>query len=352
VPNIKSATKLFGRSIDIEMFANSTDKRPNEFVLFPFTNPTPRKNRYNISNSETSVSLTSKRDNITANVTTNSSGHHKYKSTAVTSESSLSGFTINTTIDQPNRSQMSNQNKIFSNFENDHTEESGNDDARWVEFGIENSNETTEDVETQQNELSPLSMKVQLGQADAYEAPVKNKYADYNPNDDTVTSTTEYDDDLDYGPSPLQNDDTELLSSPPLSTELDNEDTSNPKVKSHILMLVTNMGMNRTQVQNQQRATMMLNALNISYDTLDGSDPDNKDIRNELFKLSDMRGMYPQFFIVTENINNEDVETKFLGDFETIEGINDSSSLPMEILDANPTLLTWDRIPYLSYRNS
>jgi hypothetical protein len=52
---------------------------------------------------------------------------------------------------------------------------------------------------------------------------------------------------------------------------------------------------------------------------------------------------------VTEDENGTP-QTSFLGDWETIEGINDSSSLPAEILDANPTLLTWDRIPGISYR--
>ena len=134
------------------------------------------------------------------------------------------------------------------------------------------------------------------------------------------------------------------------SVETEAPPTTDGDFKGHILMMVTNMGMNRTQVQNQQRAAMLMNALHIPYETIDGSDPANKNVRNELFKLSDMRGIYPQFFVVSGK-GDEPPQTTFLGDWETIEGINDSSSLPAELLEANPTLLTWDRIPGLVFRN-
>jgi hypothetical protein len=326
------------------MFATSTSSSTNnckskhqeEFVLFPFTNPTPRKNRNDRRYIERKETLTSNKreshhdqhsDNRIANVGKNYCGNLSYESKTTTS---MSGF--HTALDIPNASIMT-----------EHRDETGNDESKWVEFGIQNS-----ETDTTPNELSPISMKVQLGQADVYDLSQVGKFIDHDQNDDTETSTTEYDDDLEYGPSPVANGDTGVSTRAQLSTELGYEKT-NQNVSSHILMLITNMGMNRTQVQNQQRATMMLNALNISYETIDGSDPESKDIRNELFKLSDMRGMYPQFFIITES-NDEEPQTKFLGDFETIEGINDSSSLPTEILDANPTLLTWDRIPYLSYQ--
>ena len=44
-----------------------------------------------------------------------------------------------------------------------------------------------------------------------------------------------------------------------------------------VLVLVTKLGMNREQVQNQQRAITMLKGKNIPYETIDGSDPENKE---------------------------------------------------------------------------
>lgn len=129
--------------------------------------------------------------------------------------------------------------------------------------------------------------------------------------------------------------------------------------RAHVLMLETKLGLNRTQVQNQQRASSLFAARHVQFEAIDGSDPENKELRNELFKLSELRGVYPQFFLVAtkakttanDSNNNDDNDNgpviSFLGDWETIEGINDSSSLPTELLEANPTLLTWDRIPGL-----
>jgi hypothetical protein len=249
----------------------------------------------------------------------------------------MSGF--DSTFDLPNKHTIPKEKLLFADFDDDKLSDTFvKDEKEWVTFGAR-SDATTPGSEN--SDLSPMSTKVQVGRVDIDE------------NDDTVTSTTEYDDDVDYGPSPLTKVNVEETS--PLSFTEMGGDTSESNaeteatIKSHILMLVTNMGMNRTQVQNQQRATMMLKALNITYETVDGSDPMNKEIRNELFTISDTRGAYPQFFLVTDHGDDSELKITFLGDFETIEGINDSSSLPTEILDANPTLLTWSRIPHLSY---
>ena len=61
--------------------------------------------------------------------------------------------------------------------------------------------------------------------------------------------------------------------------------------------------------------------------------------RNELFRLSGKRGVYPQFFV----IHGED-KIEFIGDWEKIEALNDASGLPEEILDRNPEIMTWERI--------
>jgi len=118
----------------------------------------------------------------------------------------------------------------------------------------------------------------------------------------------------------------------------------NPMGTTHILILTTSMGMNN---RNQHRGLQLLDALGFSYETLDGADPANKDIRLELFRISGMCGVYPLFFLVKDTFEQTENPVEFLGDWETVEGINDSSSLPKEILDANPGILTWDKIPGL-----
>jgi hypothetical protein len=126
-----------------------------------------------------------------------------------------------------------------------------------------------------------------------------------------------------------------------------------PAGMSHILILTSSMGMNN---RNQHRAIQLLDALGFLYENLDGSDVANKEIRNELFRISGMHGVYPLFFLVREDddaldLNRDDL-VQFLGDWETVEGINDSSALPKEILDANPGILTWEKIPGLVRRSS
>jgi hypothetical protein len=55
--------------------------------------------------------------------------------------------------------------------------------------------------------------------------------------------------------------------------------------------------------------------------------------------MSGIRGKYPQFFLV-----EEDGALSFLGDWERIEGVNDASGLPEEVLEANPGIQTWKTV--------
>lgn len=58
-----------------------------------------------------------------------------------------------------------------------------------------------------------------------------------------------------------------------------------------------------------------------------------------LFEISGMRGVYPQFFLLT----GED-RVDFLGDWEAVEAMNDASGLPDHILKHHPEIMTWDRV--------
>jgi hypothetical protein len=53
-----------------------------------------------------------------------------------------------------------------------------------------------------------------------------------------------------------------------------------------------------------------------------------------------MRGNYPQIFLQ----DKEKGHTIFVGDFDTVEGIHDCSSLPDDFLDTHPNVMTWSKI--------
>ena len=324
------------------MIADST--HPDRFTFFPFTSPNPKRNRRkHRCNTDSKVPSTSKEAHLQQNQRSDCGASSTIKTKGTEISSTMSGF--DSTFGIPNKHAVPDQKLLFTDFdEKIRGDTFVKDEDAWVTF------DTLKDAtpDSQNFDSSPMSTKVQIGRADTYDIPEIHKDVDHI--DDTVTSTTDYDDDVDYGPIPVATLNLERASIEDAAEKSESNTAAMKTSKSHILMLVTNMGMNRTQVQNQQRATMMLNALNIMYETVDGSDPSNKEIRNELFRISDTRGAYPQFFVVTDHGDDSEQQISFLGDFEIIEGINDSSSLPKEILDANPTLLTWDRIPHLSYQ--
>jgi hypothetical protein len=108
-----------------------------------------------------------------------------------------------------------------------------------------------------------------------------------------------------------------------------------------ILMLMSTFG--RSQLMHQERAMMLFESMGIPYQCMDGSAPDRKDERNALFQLSGLRGIYPQFFLVQGDDGNND-NLRCLGDYDAIEGINEASTLPNDVLQDNPTILTWDRL--------
>ncbi len=61
--------------------------------------------------------------------------------------------------------------------------------------------------------------------------------------------------------------------------------------------------------------------------------------RNELFLISGIRGCYPQFFFV-----QADGTITYFGNWDKLEAINEASSLPDDILEANPQIMTWGEV--------
>ena len=86
---------------------------------------------------------------------------------------------------------------------------------------------------------------------------------------------------------------------------------------------------NFQQMSNQRRATTILMARKIDTEFIDGSDPEQKERRNELFSISGKYAMYPQFFIKTH-----DGSIEYFGDFSELEELNDEGILCQVIQEA------------------
>jgi len=61
----------------------------------------------------------------------------------------------------------------------------------------------------------------------------------------------------------------------------------------------------------------------VEHKQIDGADPVNKDLRNELFGISNLRGVYPQVFLT-----NKADSTVFVGDFAKISSLVENNDLP------------------------
>merc|ERR1719414_1291932 len=66
----------------------------------------------------------------------------------------------------------------------------------------------------------------------------------------------------------------------------------------------------------------MMVALKFRLEQLDGAQAENKDLRNKLFNCSNVRGKYPQVFIV-----DGDDKLKYVGNDEDIQYLADSETL-------------------------
>jgi len=113
-------------------------------------------------------------------------------------------------------------------------------------------------------------------------------------------------------------------------------ETSKEKI---FICLVSNGVSDSKQAARQRNAKTILMARQIPYMEVDGMNPNDKDRRNELFKVSGIRGAYPQFFFLYKS-----GEASFLGDWDTFEDLNDTTSIPKDVLANNPNIETWDKI--------
>ena len=104
--------------------------------------------------------------------------------------------------------------------------------------------------------------------------------------------------------------------------------------RSFVLLISKTSGA-PTQKSNQEKALVMLQCRKLPFVLVDGSDPIERDLRNDLFGISGIRGNYPQLFL-----QQQDGKISFVGDFATIENLNEAGALGglvSQVGDDNPT---------------
>lgn len=102
-----------------------------------------------------------------------------------------------------------------------------------------------------------------------------------------------------------------------------NEDELTVVNGKSMIVLLSKVSGNYTQKSNQERALGMLASNRIRPEIVDASDPSTVAFRNRLFGISGVRGNYPQFFLK----HVETGEFSYVGNFNTIEGVNDQGPL-------------------------
>mmetsp|Transcript_23399 Transcript_23399/g.37221 ORF Transcript_23399/g.37221 Transcript_23399/m.37221 type:complete len:124 (-) Transcript_23399:146-517(-) len=85
------------------------------------------------------------------------------------------------------------------------------------------------------------------------------------------------------------------------------------------VLLWSSLSSNAHQTAAQKRMVDKLKAHKVRMEQLDGSQPENKDARNKLFNKSNVRGKYPQIFIVDEKD-----ELQYIGMDDEIDFLIDS----------------------------
>lgn len=111
------------------------------------------------------------------------------------------------------------------------------------------------------------------------------------------------------------------------------------KEQKKLICLISKGCHDRLQTTNQDKALAWFNSRQLPYTVVDGMNPDQRQKRNELFDVSGVRGNYPQFFFEYQNGS-----IQYLGNFNKLERLNESSNLPPEVLQRHLEIETWDKI--------
>jgi len=109
-------------------------------------------------------------------------------------------------------------------------------------------------------------------------------------------------------------------------------------MSSTVLLLVSSISSGALDEVHTRRVTDIIIGTKVVYETIDGADAQNVELRNKLFGISNLRGKYPQVFIKTGD------EYVFVGNKETVEELLEANSLPAEVLEANPGIQTLEKV--------
>ena len=97
-----------------------------------------------------------------------------------------------------------------------------------------------------------------------------------------------------------------------------------------VLILITSTPSTLEQENTQRKIIDWMKAFHIDHKTIDGADQVNKELRNELFDISKLKGKYPQVFLT-----NKTDSTVYVGDYEKIQSLIEDNNLPADVLAKN-----------------
>jgi hypothetical protein len=111
------------------------------------------------------------------------------------------------------------------------------------------------------------------------------------------------------------------------------------KMSQTAILLFSSLATDQIQVVNSRRLEDSLASKKLHFEKVDGSLIDNKEVRDTLFGISGQRGKYPQCFI-----KDSDNVIQFVGLWDEIESLLECDTLGAEVLEANPSIKTFDKV--------
>ncbi len=104
------------------------------------------------------------------------------------------------------------------------------------------------------------------------------------------------------------------------------------------VFLHSSLATDQIQIVNSRRLEDVLIGNKIQFEKIDGSLTENKEVRDKLFAVSNLRGKYPQCFL------ESDGTYRFLGLWEKLEEMIECDTIPAEVLEANPSIQTFKKV--------
>jgi len=103
---------------------------------------------------------------------------------------------------------------------------------------------------------------------------------------------------------------------------------------SKVVMLIANET-NPTNLQNADKLRTLFKSKKIVWEEIDGTDPNNKEKRSELFGISGLRAEYPQVFFQ----DSASSQYRFIGNYGKVSTLNENAQMVLshpEILEHSP----------------